>query len=63
LTFDVNYTYALPEIGALTSSEITIGARNLLDEEAPWSARNASYDPVTNDMRGRGWYTKISASL
>ena len=63
LTVDLNYTYTLPEMGALTSSEITIGARNLLDEEPPWIARNTSYDPVTHDMRGRVWYTKISASL
>ena len=62
-TVDANYTYTLPEMGAVTSSSITIGAKNLLDEDAPWVPNNTSYDPVTHDFRGRVWYVRVSASM
>jgi hypothetical protein len=62
-TVDANYTYTLPEMGAVSSSSVTIGAKNLFDEDAPWVPNNTSYDPVTHDFRGRVWYVRLSASM
>lgn len=62
-TVDANYTYTLPEMGALTSSSITIGAKNLFDRDAPWVPNNTTYDPVTHDFRGRVWHVRFSASM
>lgn len=62
-TVDANYTYSFGEMGVITSSSITVGAKNLLDEEPPWVPNNTSYDPYTHDFRGRVWYLKMSASM
>ena len=63
VTVDAQYTYTLPEISFLSSSTVTLGAKNLLDEEAPWVPNNTSYDPVTHDFRGRVWYVRVGASM
>ena len=63
VTVDAQYTYTLPEVSFLSASSVTIGAKNLLDEEAPWVPNNTSYDPVTHDFRGRVWYVRASASM
>jgi len=60
---DAQYTYTLPEVSFLSSSSVTIGAKNLFDEEAPWVPNNTSYDPVTHDFRGRVWYFRVGASM
>ena len=60
---DAQYTYTLPEVSFLSSSSVTIGAKNLFDEEAPWVPNNTSYDPVTHDFRGRVWYLRVGASM
>lgn len=62
-TVDANYTYELPEMGPVSSSSVTIGAKNLFDEDAPWVPNNTTYDPVTHDFRGRVWYVRLSASM
>jgi iron complex outermembrane receptor protein len=62
-TVDANYTYSLPEMGPVSSSSITIGAKNLFDRDAPWVPNNTTYDPVTHDFRGRVWYMRMSASM
>jgi len=62
-TVDANYTYMLPEMGPVSSSSVTIGAKNLFDEDAPWVPNNTTYDPVTHDFRGRVWYVRLSASM
>jgi hypothetical protein len=62
-TVDANYTYSLPEMGPVSSSSITIGAKNLLDRDAPWVPNNTTYDPVTHDFRGRVWHVRFSASM
>ncbi len=62
-TVDANYTYELPEMGAVSSSSITVGAKNLFDRDAPWVPNNTTYDPVTHDFRGRVWYVRMSASM
>lgn len=62
-TVDANYTYELPEMGPVSSSSITIGAKNLFDRDAPWVPNNTTYDPVTHDFRGRVWYVRMSASM
>jgi len=63
VTVDAQYTYTLPEVSFLSSSSVTVGAKNLLDEEAPWVPNNTSYDPVTHDFRGRVWYFRVGASM
>jgi iron complex outermembrane receptor protein len=62
-TVDASYTYALPEMGPVSSSSITIGAKNLFDRDAPWVPNNTTYDPVTHDFRGRVWYMRMAASM
>lgn len=62
-TVDANYTYELPEMGPVSSSSITIGAKNLFDRDAPWVPNNTTYDPVTHDFRGRVWHVRFSASM
>jgi len=62
-TVDANYTYTLPEMGPVSSSSITIGAKNLFDRDAPWVPNNTTYDPVTHDFRGRVWYMRMAASM
>ena len=63
ITVDANYTYTLPEISFFNSSSVTIGAKNLFDEDAPWVPNNTSYDPVTHDFRGRVWHVTARASM
>jgi outer membrane receptor protein involved in Fe transport len=63
VTVDAQYTYTLPEVSFLSSSTVTLGAKNLFDEEAPWVPNNTSYDPVTHDFRGRVWYVRVGASM
>ena len=62
-TADIQYTYTLGEIGYLNSSAITIGAKNLTNEEPPWVPYITAFDPVNHDPRGRIWYLRFSASL
>jgi outer membrane receptor protein involved in Fe transport len=51
------------EMSYVNSSAITIGAKNLTNEEPPWVPYITSYDPVNHDPRGRMWYVRVSASL
>ena len=62
-TADVQYTYNMGEMSYVNSSAITIGAKNLTNEEPPWVPYITSYDPVNHDPRGRMWYVRVSASL
>ena len=63
VTVDAQYTYTMPEVSFLSSSSVTVGAKNLFDEDAPWVPNNTSYDPVTHDFRGRVWYFRVGASM
>lgn len=62
-TADAQYTYSMGELGYVNSSAITIGAKNLTNEEPPWVPYITSYDPVNHDPRGLVWYMRLSASL
>ena len=62
-TADIQYTYNLGEFSYMNSGAITIGAKNLTNEEPPWVPYITSYDPVNHDPRGRMWYVRLSASL
>lgn len=62
-TADIQYTYSFAELPFFDASSISIGAKNLTNEEPPWVPYITSYDPVNHDPRGRIWYARISASL
>ena len=62
-TADIQYTYSLNEYSFLSSSAISVGAKNLTNEEPPWVPYITGYDPVNHDPRGRIWYLRVSASM
>ena len=62
-TADIQYTYSLDELGWLSSSSITVGMKNLTNEEPPWVPDNTSWDPITHDARGRIWFLRLGGSL
>ncbi|MEM7101349.1 MAG: TonB-dependent receptor [Pseudomonadota bacterium] len=62
-TVDVQYTYNFGETGFLSNSSISLGARNVFNEEAPAIAVVTAYDPRLHDGLGRVWFARFSASL
>ena len=59
LTVDVQYAYSFKLAGA--EAILTLGSKNLFDEEAPraYDGANFSFDPKHHDPRGRLWYAGI----
>ena len=59
LTVDVQYAYAFNLGGA--EAILTLGSKNLFDEQAPraYDGVNFSFDPKHHDPRGRLWYAGI----
>lgn len=62
-TADIQYTYSLGELGWMNTGAVTVGAKNVTNEEPPWVPYITAYDPVNHDPRGRVWYLRLSASL
>jgi outer membrane receptor for ferrienterochelin and colicin len=65
ITVDVQYSYALSG-GLFGSDNVTtfrVGARNLLDEEAPGAFGSAGYDERVHNPRGRSVYLGIQTSF
>ena len=62
-TADIQYSYAFANPAFVDASTITLGAKNLTNEEPPWVPYITAYDPVNHDPRGRIWYLRVSASL
>ena len=48
-----------------TAAVITVGAKNITDEEAPavYDAANFSYDPKQHDPRGRMYFARVKFAL
>ena len=63
MTLDLQYTFSF----ALGNTEamITLGGKNITDEDAPqvFDAANFSYDPKHHDPRGQIWYGRIKLAL
>ena len=59
LTVDLQYAYAFKLAGA--EAILSLGSKNLFDEEAPraYDGANFSFDPKHHDPRGRLWYAGI----
>ncbi len=62
-TVDLQYSYTFDELGVLGTSEISIGAKNVFNEEPPWVPVNTAYDGTLHDMRGRVWFLRVGTSL
>ncbi|NJN50650.1 MAG: TonB-dependent receptor [Gammaproteobacteria bacterium] len=62
-TVDVQYTYSFGEMAMLSDSAISVGAKNLTDEEPPWVPVVNSFAPALHDPRGRVWFLRVSASM
>ena len=62
-TADLQYSYTLPAWKFASDSAITLGIRNLTDEDPPWINDQTGFDPVTHDPRGRVWYLRYQMML
>ena len=66
-TADIQYTYnigdTLGNFGWTTPMSVSVGAKNVTNEEPPWVPYITAYDPVNHDPRGRVWYMRLSASF
>ena len=62
-TVDLQYSYSFGENSFLSSSEVSIGVKNVFDEEPPWIPVNTAYDGTLHDMRGRVWFLRVSAGM
>ena len=62
-TIDLAYNYNF-NMGN-TAAVITVGAKNITDEEAPavYDAANFSYDPKQHDPRGRMYFARVKFAL
>ncbi len=62
-TVDASYSYNF-NLGS-TQGVLTLGGKNLTDEEAPrvYDAANFSYDPKHHDPRGRIYYARLKFAL
>ena len=63
MTLDLQYSYTF-SIGN-SQGTITLGGKNITDEDAPqvFDAANFSYDPKHHDPRGQIWYGRIKFAL
>ncbi len=63
-TIDVQYELDLPVPGMESaSSALTLGAKNIANEEPPLVNVDGAYDYYTHDPRGRIWYARYSIQL
>jgi iron complex outermembrane receptor protein len=63
MTLDLQYSFSF-KLGS-TEAMVTLGGKNITDEDAPqvFDAANFSYDPKHHDPRGQIWYTRIKLAL
>lgn len=62
-TADVQYTYSFGEMAMLNDSSVSVGVKNLTDEEPPWVPVVNSFSPILHDPRGRVWFLRVAASM
>lgn len=59
-TVDVQYQYKLPKIGKhLSNLRLTVGIKNVLNEDPPLVIVDGAYDYYTHDPRGRIYYVRL----
>ncbi|MEQ9451677.1 MAG: TonB-dependent receptor [Pseudomonadales bacterium] len=63
LTVDLQYNYNFGEFGFLNDTNLTIGAQNIFDEEAPAIAVVTAFDGTLHDGRGRIFFVRMSGSM
>ena len=61
LDMQYNYTFNFGDASAI----LTLGSKNITDEEAPraWDGVNFSYDPKHHDPRGQLWYGRVKLAF
>lgn len=63
-TVDVQYNLTLPAFGFQgEGSVLTLGAKNVTNEDPPFVNVDGAYDPFTHDPRGRIWYVRYTLGL
>ena len=64
-TYDAQYTYQVPALFGFQEegSVLTLGVKNLTNEDPPFVNVDGAYDPFTHDPRGRLWYLKYKMVL
>ncbi len=62
-TVDVRYTLSLDEFLGGTGTDLTLGAVNLFDEDAPRIDSRPLFDTETHDPRGRQVYVSVRQSF
>ena len=62
-TVDVQYNYSFGETAFLSDANVTLGIKNLFNEEPPFAPVNTGFDGTLHDARGRLWFFRVGASL
>ena len=62
-TLDLQYTYNFGEMMALSDSTISVGVKNVTDEDPPWVPVVESFNPQLHDPLGRTWYVRFGVSM
>ncbi len=63
-TADAQYSVQLPAFSFQSEgSTLTLGVKNLTNEEPPLLNNDGAYDPFTHDPRGRIWYMRYLMSI
>lgn len=59
-TVDIQYQYKLPKMGKyLSNLRLTVGMKNVFNEEPPLVIVDGAYDYYTHDPRGRIYYVRL----
>jgi len=63
-TVDMQYNFEMPEFGFLSDgSVLTLGIKNVFNEEPPLVNVDGAFDPFTHDPRGRIFYARYLLSI
>lgn len=62
-TVDLQYNYNFGELGLLSDSNISLGMKNIFNEEPPFAPVNTGFDGTLHDARGRLFFFRVGASL
>ena len=63
-TVDVQYNFQLPAFSFQSEgSTLTLGIKNVANEEPPLLNNDGAYDPFTHDPRGRIFYARYLLSI
>jgi len=63
-TWDLQYTYDLPALGALPGGgRVTFGGLNIFDRRPPRINNDMGFDPTAHDGRGAIWYARLGFEM